>query len=688
MIGTRGDVQFAPYNQPLQTLLDPSGLFARTAQDGTNVLLIRWEDLGQFSQRGEDALAQIEKNGQELLRAIRSASESFRASLIFAICPGSPRFAASHSTWLADWNERAAASLDEVPGVQVLLPETISRFYPVAEWDSPQGEQLGRIPYTDLYYCALGTSVVRLALALASPPYKLIALDCDNTLWKGICGEDGPGGITLDSARRYLQEFMLQQRQAGMLLCLASKNNERDVFETFEQNRQMPLRPEHFTAWRINWQNKPANLSALADELGLGLDSLVFVDDNPRESGEVEDALPEVLSLTLPEEDDAIPHFLDHVWAFDHPVVTEEDRHRSTYYSQTQEFGKAIRSAASLEHFYKNLGLRVSIDPLIPERLARAAQLTQRTNQFNFTTVRRSESEIQVLLSSGFRCLTAEAADRFGDYGVVGVMILRDLPREVEVNTLLLSCRALGRGVEHKLMQWVGRDARDRGAEHVAVSLTPTTKNAPAQLFLESIGDKWRERTDNGLRFRFPVSELAGLEWKPTAAVENQPAPKRNIGGTKPRRFQMDYQRIATTLSKAEQILDEMRQMRRASGNGADVADPPSGDVEVRLAGIWSDLLERAAISRNDNFFDIGGHSLLAVLLLVRIKEAFDVELHIDDVYSGTTTLAGMAATIEAHAMGAVNADEYAALLAEIEQLSDEEVRALLEQEESNRSAD
>lgn len=679
-LGAISDVDFAPYNQPLQTLLDPASVFAHN-RDGINVLLVRWEDLGQFTGPGEGTLA---ANAQELVRAVRSAEAG--GTLIFGVCPPSPAIAQEHRDSVKRLNDRVASALDEVPGVQYLGYDAIERLYPVDSWDNPQGEQLGRIPYTDLYFVALGTALVRLSLALTTPPYKVIALDCDNTLWKGICGEDGPDGVVLDEGRRALQRFMLEQRDAGMLLAMASKNNERDVLETLAQNPDMPLQASRFAAWRINWESKPENLISLAAELSLGLDSFIFVDDNPKECGEVEDTLPEVICLTLPARDEDIPRFLHHVWAFDHPVVTEEDRHRNIYYSQTQEFGRAIRGASDLQHFYDTLQLQVDWEPLTPERLNRAAQLTQRTNQFNFSTIRRSESELQALMESGRLCLTVEASDRFGDYGVIGLVILQDRGTELFIDTFLLSCRALGRGVEYIVMREIGRMAVESGKTTVVAPLVVTAKNMPARQFLEAIGAQWQESAEDRAVFRLPAAHAAAVEWKAikAAAVQPEAAPRRG----KPRRRFVDYNRIAQSLATPEQILEEMRRTRMASGESAPVADPPVGETETRLAAIWSDLLERAAIGRGDNFFDLGGHSLLAVLLLVRLKEAFGVDLHIDDVYSATMTLAGMAATIEAHQMGAVHSDDYASLLAEIEGLSDEEVRALLEQEQSGQIGD
>ncbi|HLJ49653.1 MAG TPA: HAD-IIIC family phosphatase [Bryobacteraceae bacterium] len=680
VLGALSDIDFAPYNQPLQTLLNHTSVFAQN-RDGVNALLVRWEDLGQFASHGETALAQIENNAKELLRAVRGYSET-GAPLLFCVCPPSTPFAKQYQAFLNRLNELAAASLDDVPGVHQLDPGSIAQWYQVEFWDNPHGHELGRIPYTELYFVALGTAIVRLALSIHEQPYKVIALDCDNTLWRGICGEDGPDGITVDDSRLALQRNMLAQREAGMLLTIASKNNERDVIETFAANPAMPLRPAHFAARRINWENKSVSLASIAAELDLGLDSFIFIDDNPMECAEVKNALPEVLCLALPDEDDAVERFLQHVWALDHPVLTEEDLHRNAYYAQSQQFGEALRGTANLRQFYAALNLRVEVKELGKAQLARAAQLTQRTNQFNVSSIRRTESELWTLAQSGHTCLTVEASDRFGDYGTVGVAILRETGKDLVIDTYLLSCRALGRGVEHWMMREIGRIAVERSLDTVVARLLLSAKNLPARQFLESIGSGWQEQAEGGFVFRIPAAAAATVEWEVDAApAPASPAAKTRRGRTRTRLI--DYERIARTLATPEQILEEMRRTRISPRGTLSASNPPIGETETRLATIWCDLLQTAAVNRDDNFFDLGGHSLLAVMLLVRVKEAFDVELPIDDVYSSIMTLSSMAADIDARALGIGDQDEYASLLAEIEGLTDEEARVLLEEERS-----
>jgi FkbH-like protein len=510
-------------------------------------------------------------------------------------------------------------------------------------------------------------------------PFKVITLDCDNTLWRGICGEDGPEAVVLDPSRRALHEFMLEQREDGMLLTMASKNNESDVMETFSAHPEMPLQPRHFVGWRLNWEPKPEGLSQLAEELGLGLDSFIFIDDNPKECAELEGAIPEVLTLALPENIEETPHFLKHVWAFDHPVTTEEDRNRSVYYQQQQEFGAEVKRSSNLEDFMATLDLKVSIAPLHADKLARLAQLTQRTNQFNLTGIRRSEADIQGLERAGYGFYTVDVSDRFGDYGVVGVLTVKPGGESLEVDSFMLSCRALGRGVEHRMLAFLGQIAVSRGFHEVTLRYVRTVKNSPAEQFLKSVNFGRRETKPAETILRLPASEAANFRWTPaqaTAAAASRPE-KNN---SKPAR-RVDYAAIARFLATAEAIRRQVSAERASAERTQDMSD-----VEGKLAHVWSELLERGNIGRNDNFFDLGAHSLLAVLLLLRIRETFDVDLSIDDVYSGTLTLADLASRIETAQLGDIDPEEYAALLAEIDNMSDEQARDLLAREEAEQT--
>lgn len=689
-VGLSFGVRFAPYNQVFQQLLDPGSLLGAN-RNGVNIVLVRLEDWARF-QDASLSLPVLEENVRNFVTAARSAAQSSGAPLIVCVCPPSPSFAEDRER--ADsarrMGESVPGSLRDLSTIHLLTIDEILDLYPVRSVHDPHGDELGRIPYTPEFFAALGSAIARKIRAIRTVPHKVIVLDCDDTLWDGICGEDGPENVVVDPPRMALQQFMLRQQEAGMLLCLCSKNNEEDVLDTFRAHPEMPLRLEHFVERRINWEPKSQNLIELAEELELALDSFIFVDDNAEECAEVEANCSGVLVLQLPHEASRIPRFLEHVWAFDHTTVTEEDRKRTALYAQKVERAKLERQASSLEEFIASLQLQVAIEPMSPQQLPRVSQLTQRTNQMNVSPVRRTESEIQALVRAGeAEVLAVTVDDRFGSYGLTGVMIYRQDSDALAVDTFLLSCRALGRGVENRMLARLGEIAGQRGLARVEVPFLPARRNRPALLFLESAGAQFREQQGGGFLFRFPAEYARDLTYRPGSG-QAKLASESARGAATPRiaGAGADFVRMAAELSGVEQILSRVN---GATAGRRTVQSPPAAprtDLERQLAGIWAELLGVPQVGVHDNFFDLGGHSLLAVQLLSRVRQACKVDLSLEIVYDGAFTVAELAKAIELAEIERASADEYSAILKELEGLTDEEVRTLLAAEREAASSD
>ena len=515
-LGFPFDVTFAPYNQVFQQLLDPSSLLSQNHM-GINVVLVRLEDWQRFEKGDEadSALAQekIERNIGELAQALQLASDRSTTPTIVCIGQPSPAVAADEqrNALFQRMESLLADELAPLNSVYLVSSAEMTERYPVREYYDPFTDKNGHIPYTTAFFTALGTLLARKIYALQTPARKVIALDCDNTLWKGVCGESGPLGVEMDAPHRALQQFMIAQQEAGRLLCLCSKNSEQDVFDVFAQHPDMLLKREHILAWRINWQPKSENLAALAQELQLGLDSFIFVDDNPLECAEVKAGCPEVLTLQLPEQAERIPRFLQHAWPFDHLKITATDRQRTALYRQNAQREQARQGAASFEAFLATLELEIHISQMTPEQVERVAQLTQRTNQFNVSTIRRTEGEVAHLSRAGeLEFSVVEVRDRFGDYGLVGVMAFKTQASALHVDTFLLSCRVLGRGVEHRMWKTLGEIATTRGLETVSVPFLPTAKNQPAFDFLSKVaGDYQEPYHQDGRLFSVPAQVAA-----------------------------------------------------------------------------------------------------------------------------------------------------------------------------------
>jgi FkbH-like protein len=646
-LGLDCGIEFSAFNQVFQQVVDPASAMARN-REGVNVVLLRWEDWA--------AAGALETTVRSFAEALRGAVARWKAPAIVVECPSKLTL--------------GALLEEELAGVEVIRAAEVARLYPVAETFDATAEKLGRVPYTAEAFAALATVVARRIDVVKRPPYKVIAVDADNTLWRGVCAEDGPRGIVVDAGYRCVQELLAAQREAGMLLVLVSKNEEADIAAAFAANPEMPLGLEHFLARRVNWEAKSANLRSLAEELSLGLDAFVFLDDNPAEVAEVRAHAPAVLALRL--DTDAPARFVEHVWALDHARLTKEDRERGTMYAQNLERARVEKQSGSLEHFLAELQLELRIEPVCKEKLARAAQLTQRTNQMNFSGVRRAEGELKAAMDAGLECLTADLTDRFGSYGTVGVMAFEANGDALVVDTFLLSCRALGKGVEHRLLARLGEVAVERGLAWVEARFVPTARNRPARKFLDSIA--FGEPREDG--YRFAARELSALRFVPAGAVETaEEAPAAKPAAA---RRAVDYQAIADGLWSVESILARAT----AAPAGEAVADGPRTAREREIAELWRELLAVPAVGVHENFFDAGGHSLLAVQLLSRVRQRYGVELSPELVYDGAFTVESLARAIELAEIEGVGAAQYAGLLEEIESLTDEEVRTLLAQEE------
>lgn len=676
-------VRFAPYNQVFQELLDRASL-TRSNAGGVNVVLIRLEDWAGEGAGSEE----VEGHVRDFIRALRTAAAESAAPYLVCVCPSSPGWLGGeqirHAAERAE--EELASAFAGASRVHVVRSAEILSLYPVADYHDPHGERLGHVPYTPEFYAALGTTIARKIHAIRTRPFKVIVLDCDHTLWRGVCGEDGPAGVVIDEPHRALQEFMKTQREAGMVLTLASKNNEEDVWAVFDAHPEMPLSRSDFVAWRINWEPKSQNLKELAAELNLGLESFIFVDDNPAECAEVEAALPQVLTLNLPRDPDRIPAFLRHVWAFDHLAATEEDKKRSEMYGQALERRRLQQQVSTLAEFLAALELKVEIQPVRPEHLPRVAQLTQRTNQFNCAVVRRSEAEIEQFLENG-EGFVVHVSDRFGSYGLVGVALFTITDGALDVETFLLSCRALGRGVEHRMLARLGEIALERGLGEVRLRYRRTPRNEPARKFLDSVAEARRDGETAAYVLAAEKAATARYDPQDTPGEPVQAVAESASAAKAPGRA-IDYARIAAELHDARAILERVRAALRPEAVSTVPYEPPRTPLEKRLAEIWAEMLHVPKVGVNDNFFDLGGHSLLAVQLLSRVREEFQADLSLDVVFSGVFSVAELAKAIELYEIEQAGKEEYEELLKELEGLSDEEVRALLEQEGDGTDGD
>jgi len=682
-------ITFAPYNQVFQQLVDPSSLLG-TNRGGVNVILVRFEDLQRNAvarEAAELSFPLLENNVRDFARAVTAATERSATPQLVCLCPASPAVVTEADTnrFFEEMADLLKAELQETPSVYVISTAELFTNYPVAEYHDAHGDRLAHVPFTPLFFTALATMVARKIYSLTSSPYKVIVLDCDQTLWGGVCGEDGALGVQITPPWKKIQEFLLEQYHAGMLLCLCSKNNEEDVVEVFTSRSDMPLKLDHFVARRINWRPKSENIRTLARELNLGSDSFIFLDDDPVECAEVQSNCPEVLTFQVPRDPEQAARFLSNLWIFDHLKLTAEGQQRNLAYKQSAERKRFRNASLSFRDFLAGLDLKIEILPLAPHQIPRLSELTQRTNQFNFTTHRRSEREIQSLCQvEGAECLTVNLRDRFGDYGLVGAIIFKAV-HSILVDTFLLSCRALGKGVEHRLLSRLGEIAIQRGLNRVEVRYLQTNKNRPALEFLDGVGADLKETIHGGFLFRFPAEYAAAIEYRPrelatiaagSAEEEGLSVMSSDSGDAREKASLLSS--MAIELNDAERIHRAILQTRRPLPRDVVPFVPPRTPLENRLAHMWSELLGLERVGVHDNFFDLGGHSLLGMQVLSRIRKDLGVELSLRLFFTTELTIAGLCREILTEQVHAASSNELEAVLKKLEALSDDQVKALL----------
>ena len=370
-----------------------------------------------------------------------------------------------------------------------------------------------KAPYTLEALRDIATEVMKYLRALKGRSRKVLVLDCDGTLWGGVVGEEGLAGIALGTTSPgspfyELQQEILNLHHRGVVLALCSKNEAADVWEVFEQHPDMVLKRNHIAAHRINWTDKASNLREIAAELNLGLDSLVLVDDSEFEIGLVREALPQVATLHLPAgKATEYRALLAGCGLFDTLTLSAEDRARGAAYQAEAGRRELQASSADMPSYLRSLGMKLEIRLADDFAIPRVAQLTQKTNQFNLTTRRYSEEDIQRLAAGpASAVLYLRYSDRFGDAGIVGVCVLRYEGAQVTFDSLLLSCRILGRGVEDAFLAQCLTRARLRGARTALAAYRPTPKTAQVKDFYAARGFQPSGQTEQGTDYRMDLA--------------------------------------------------------------------------------------------------------------------------------------------------------------------------------------
>lgn len=495
----------APFNQYTQEVLNPSsGLYAFAPE--IVFVALDLEDLCPAVRR-VPSVDELTRSRDEirgtiagLVRELHARSTALIVVHELAFTGASPlgildnRRGDGLSRWTEDVNRDLADDLGAqshtflLPLRQVLGPAGSER------GQSRKLFYMARMRHGDGALRELARYAMRYVKPLKGLTRKCVVVDLDGTLWGGVVGEVGPDGIQLGPTAPGaefvdLQEALLNLTKRGILLAVCSKNNPDDVMPVLREHKHMVLREEHFAALRINWRNKAENLAEIAEELNIGLDSLVFLDDNPVERELIRQMLPEVLTVELPRDASQYRSMLESLTDFELLALTKEDEQRASQYRANRQRQALEHSSGSLDNYLHSLEIRAEIARAERHHVPRLVQMLNKTNQFNTTTRRYQTPEIERFVTSpDHRVYVLEVADRFGEHGLVGSAIVRTEGDTWRIDNVLLSCRVMGLSVETVMLKRIYDAARLHDGARLVGEFISTAKNSPTADFYRRHG--------------------------------------------------------------------------------------------------------------------------------------------------------------------------------------------------------
>lgn len=356
---------------------------------------------------------------------------------------------------------------------------------------------IAKNPYNHKFYIELSKQYVKLFKAIYGIRKKCVVIDLDNTIWGGIIGEDGVEGISLGESYpgKYFKDFqneLLKLKNRGVVLAVCSKNNYEDVIAVLDNHPDMLLQKSDFANIKVNWEDKAANIKQIAEELNIGLDSIVFIDDSRFECELIKHELPEVQVVSLPQNPSSYVDTIHNLSAFETVSITDEDLNKTQVYMAQQKRNSLRKNSGDLEKYYFSLQMTIEVNLADKYVIPRISQLTQKTNQFNLTTRRYTEEDIEKLIKDD-DCIIyyVRVRDKFGDSGISGCCILNKLNNEdILIDTFLLSCRVMGRNIERAFLSFIAEKIKEKGFKKIVGEYVPNKKNKVVEKFYESMGFK------------------------------------------------------------------------------------------------------------------------------------------------------------------------------------------------------
>jgi len=456
-----------------------------------------------FSKRAGDAVAFAEERARGIAKIWDAIQHHSSATVVQSnfVMPYERYFgnfdqkvAGSFSSVVASLNAAIAEKARSRSGILLNDVDAVASWLGRRQWFDDRLWDLAKAFCALESLPALAKNMVDIALATRGRVVKCVVLDLDNTLWGGVIGDDGVDGIVLNAhgdgeAFYRLQIYLKELLQRGILLAVCSKNEMSNALLPFEKHPDMVLKRSDITVFLANWNDKAENIQKARDILNIGLDSMVFLDDNPFERSLVRGVLPEVIVPELPEDPADYVRAISELNLFETTAFSKEDVNRAELYRAEAERRDAQAAFANADEFLRSLEMRMVVARFDSFHLPRIAQLIQRSNQFNLTTHRYSEADCEALMKNpDVLPLYAKLSDRLGDHGLIGVIVLAPENEDLTIRDWLMSCRVLARGVEQTLMNLVVEKARERNLRRVRGEYIRTAKNQMVEDFFGRFG--------------------------------------------------------------------------------------------------------------------------------------------------------------------------------------------------------
>ena len=520
------DVVAAPFGQAVQTALDPASVINLARPDAVLIALdhrglpFRQDTSGAWPPyQAEAALAELDT----IRRGIRQHCGA--TCLVQSVpAPLEPLFGSLDSTLAgsaraATSRFNAALAQDIASHGDVLIDvDALAQAVGLNDWHDDRDWHLAKLPFSRGALPLYADFVLRAVAALRGKARKCLVLDLDNTLWGGVIGDDGLEGISLDQgdprgeAHRAVQSMALDLRRRGIVLAVCSKNDDATARLPFREHSGMLLKEDDIAVFVANWEDKASNLEYIARRLDIGTDALVFLDDNPVERAQVRGALPEVAVPELGSDPSTFARAVLMAGYFESVAFTSADLARADQYRGNAHRAELLEGSRDIGQFLQSLQMQISLLPFQAQARKRITQLINKTNQFNLTTRRYTEAQISEIESSqAHHTLQVNLTDRFGDNGMVCVVICHRRPGEWEIDSWLMSCRVLNRQVEQSVCNRIARDAIQSGARRLLGVYRPTPRNGIVAGLYEQLGFSRIDSSDESLRWALDLQEFCAF---------------------------------------------------------------------------------------------------------------------------------------------------------------------------------